>query len=115
MFTIGCSSCGGEDQSCEDCGGSGVKDIYRCPSSFLSQARADQAVHVDLLIRAYLHYDLRHVLPVKWGLMDQSRSFLAACDILDGERGRLEEMKQEKRDRDARKAQEQAKRSRSGR
>lgn len=47
--------------------------------------------------------------------MNQTRNFLAGCDIIDAERGRLEEMKEDKRERDARVAEAKAKRDRGGR
>ncbi len=57
-------------------------------------------MQVDLLMRAYMHYEGRHVLPVDGGLLDQSRAFLSACEIIDAERGRLEQMKETKRERE---------------
>lgn len=74
-------------------------------------------VQVDLLMRAYLAMDRRNVLPVDGGFIEQSRSFLQACEIIDAERGRFEEMKEDKRERDRQAAQAKAnvKRSRHGR
>jgi hypothetical protein len=74
--------------------------MYRCPSALLGSARKDTAMQVDLLMRAYMHYEGRHVLPVDGGLLDQSRAFLSACEIIDAERGRLEQMKETKRERE---------------
>ena len=44
-------------------------------------------VKIDLLMRAYSHYDRRNVLPVAGAWLDQSRSFLAGVDLIDAERG----------------------------
>lgn len=60
-------------------------------------------------MRSYLAFDMRHVLPVDGGYLDQSRSFVAACEIIDDERGRLERMKEAKREQDSRAAQARAK------
>lgn len=51
-------------------------------------------------MRCYLQYEGRHVLPVDGGLMNQTRAFVAGCEIIDAERGRYESMKDEKRERD---------------
>lgn len=79
-------------------------DRYRCPSALFRSARSDTVVKVDLLVRAYIAYDTRHVLPVGGGLLDQSRSFLAGCEIIDEERGRLEQMRRTKQEQEARAA-----------
>jgi len=44
-------------------------------------------VQLDLLMRAYSHYDRRNVLPANGAWLDQSRSFLAGVDMIDAERG----------------------------
>jgi hypothetical protein len=44
-------------------------------------------LHVDLLIRAYMHYDTRNVLPAVGGWLDQTRSFLYCVDLIDAEKG----------------------------
>ena len=44
-------------------------------------------VQLDLLMRAYSHYDRRNVLPSRGAWLDQSRSFLAGVDLIDAERG----------------------------
>lgn len=100
VFQIGCGTCHGKDLACERCGGLGVIDMHRCPNNVLGDAPAPQQLQVDLLLRCYLQYEARHVLPVDGGLINQSRSFVAGCEIIDAERGRYEAMKEEKRERD---------------
>lgn len=77
---------------------------YRCPSALLRDAPAATRVGVDLLMRAYIAYDARHVLPVGGGLLEQTRSFMAACEIIDDERGRLQQMVHQQQEQDARAA-----------
>ena len=100
VFSIGCGSCHGKDLACPRCKGLGTVEMFRCPSKLLEDAPAHTQVQVDLLLRCYLQFDSRHVLPVDGGLLDQSRTFVAGCDIIDAERGRYESMKEEKRERD---------------
>ena len=83
-------------------------DLYRCPNQTLKDASPQHQMWVDLLMRAYIQMDARHVLPVDGGLLNQTRSFVAACEIIDAERGRLETLKQEKRERDREAAQRKA-------
>ena len=100
VFQVGCGACHGNDYACGRCGGIGVIDLFRCPGKYLGDAPAALQLQVDLLMRCYLQYDTRHVLPVDGGLLDQARTFVAGCDIIDAERGRYESMKEEKRERD---------------
>ena len=44
-------------------------------------------IHVDLLMRAYSALDKRNILPVQGAWLDQSRSFLAAVEVIDAEKG----------------------------
>jgi hypothetical protein len=117
VFEIGCGTCYGRDHACERCDGLGRIELYRCPTAVLSEAHPLMRVQVDLLMRAYLAMDRRNVLPVDGGFIEQSRSFLQACEIIDAERGRFEEMKEDKRERERQAAQAKAnvKRSRHGR
>tara|TARA_Y100000310_G_scaffold336739_1_gene422115 strand:- start:27806 stop:28036 length:231 start_codon:yes stop_codon:yes gene_type:complete len=52
-------------------------------------------MHIDLLFRAYSHYDRRNVLPVSGAWLDQSRSFLAGVDMIDAERGYWDGLREE--------------------
>lgn|GEM_PF-2017558 len=117
VFEVGCGTCYGRDFACERCGGLGRIELYRCPTAVLSEAPPLERVQVDLLMRAYLAMDRRNVLPVDGGFIEQSRSYLQACEIIDAERARYEEMKEAKRERErqAEKARANAKRSRHGR
>ena len=100
VFQTGCGSCHGKDLSCGRCGGIGVLDQHRCPSMILGDASPPTQLQVDLLMRCYLQFEARHVLPVDGGLINQTRSFVAGCEIIDAERGRYEAMKEAKRERD---------------
>lgn len=74
--------------------------MYRCPSQVVNEAPPHQRLQVDLLMRSYLQLEARHVLPVGGGLLDQTRSFVSALELIDAERARLESIKEEKRERD---------------
>lgn len=115
VFQIGCSACAGENPECVQCQGLGKVDQYRCPTALVKSAPALTQVHLDLLIRCYVHYEARHALPVGGGLLEQSRSFLAACEIIDAERGRLTALVEAKRERDQRAAAARAKQAQRGR
>ena len=101
MCEAGCGTCHGQDRGCVACAGRGVIEQFRCPSATLGAAPGYLQHQVDLLLRCYLQYDNRHTLPVEGGLLDQTRSFVAWCEIIDAERGRYESMKEEKRQRDS--------------
>ncbi len=90
-------------------------ELYRCPSQTLGEAPPQTRLAVDLLMRCYLQFDGRHVLPVDGGLINQTRSFVSGCEIIDGERGRYEEMKETKREHDKLTAQRKGKVGRHGR
>jgi len=49
-------------------------------------------IHVDLLMRAYSAYDKRNILPVQGAWLDQSRSFLAAVEVIDAEKAYWDSM-----------------------
>lgn len=100
VFEIGCGTCHGKDMACPRCEGRGVIDMYRCPSQVVNDAPPHQRLQVDLLMRSYLQLEARHVLPVGGGLLDQTRSFVSALELIDAERARLESIKEEKRERD---------------
>ncbi len=61
-------------------------------------------VHVDLLMRAYMHYDTRNVLPAEGGWLDQTRSFLYCVDLIDSEKAYWEGMMDEEMERQRKKA-----------
>ena len=109
VFDIGCSRCNGADYSCESCGGRGLIDLYRCPTGLLSDATPPLRSKIDLLMRAYFHYDKRNVLPAEGGWIDQTRTFLAGVEIIDAEKGRLERVRSDKQERDAEAARRRAK------
>jgi len=89
--------------------------MYRCPTAIVGEASPVLRQQVDLLMRCYLQYDSRHVLPVDGGVIEQTRSFVSGCEIIDGERSRLEMMKQEKRERDQLAAQRKSTQASRGR
>ena len=86
VWESSCPRCSGTDSECERCGGEGTVGHNRCPAAMMQGCHPAQQVHVDLLLRAYSHYDRRNVLPVSGAWMDQSRSFLAGVDLIDAER-----------------------------
>ena len=81
-----CPRCTGHSPSCGRCGGRGIVAHRRCPSSMVNEATPGLRVHLDLLMRAYSHYDRRNVLPAAGAWLDQARSFLAGVDMIDAER-----------------------------
>lgn len=115
VFDIGCNRCGGRNDECDSCGGLNRVAMYQCPTATLRAAPQASQVAVDLLIRAYLAYDSRQTLPVGGGWLDQSRSWAACCEIIDDERGRLEEMRRAKYEQDQRAAQARSRRPSSAR
>jgi hypothetical protein len=59
------------------------------------EAPRGMQVHLDLLMRAYSHYDRRNVLPAAGAWLDQSRSFLCGVDLIDSERGYWDKIRTE--------------------
>lgn len=86
VWMSSCSTCHGTDLECPDCYGTNRVNQYRCPSSTISEAPVHLAVHVDLLMRSHRHYSERNVLPAEGAWLDQSRSYLAAVDLIDAEK-----------------------------
>jgi len=72
-------------------------------------------LHVDLMMRAYHHYDRRNVLPAQGAWLDQSRSFLACVEIIDSERNYWEGVLHEHQEREMKRMQAQTKSPRSHR
>lgn len=67
----------------------------------LRDLNQQQHVQLDLLLRAYAHYDRRNVLPSSGAWLDQSRSFLACVDLLDAERTYWQDHVREHQEREA--------------
>jgi len=80
----------------------------------LREASPSLQVHLDLLLRAYSHYDRRNVLPARGAWMDQTRSFLSGVDLIDAERGFWEGLRREHHDRESKRAEMQANVARRG-
>jgi len=87
VWESSCFRCAGSDPDCELCNGRGEVGHRRCPSAMVRAAPMGLQVQLDLLMRAYSHYDRRNVLPANGAWLDQSRSFLAGVDMIDAERG----------------------------
>ena len=87
VWESSCPLCAGSGDDCARCGGRGEVAHRRCPSAMIREASPSLQVQLDLLMRAYSHYDRRNVLPVTGAWLDQSRSFLAGVDLIDAERG----------------------------
>ena len=86
VWISSCGSCHGADLNCVHCHGTNKIHQRRCPSSIIAEAPTHLRVQVDLLMRSHRHYNERSVLPVEGGWLDQSRSYLAAVDLIDSER-----------------------------
>ena len=112
VFDIGCNRCLGQDYDCELCGGINRVPQHRCPTALMGEATPLDRMSVDLLMRSYIQLDLRSVLPVAGGFLDQTRGFAAACEIIDSERGRIEQIKADAREREQRAAQARSKQGR---
>ena len=87
VWESSCPRCADTNSECERCEGTGVVAYHRCPSAMLRETPQYLQVKIDLLMRAYSHYDRRNVLPVAGAWLDQSRSFLSCVDLIDAERG----------------------------
>ena len=81
-----------------------MKQHFRCPRSIIKEAPKGTQVHVDLLIRSYMHYDTRNVLPAVGGWLDQTRSFLYCVDLIDSEKAYWEGMMDEEMERQRKKS-----------
>lgn len=114
VWESSCGLCSGTDPECHRCEGAGAVEYHRCPQSILAEAPRPLQLKVDLLLRAYSHYDRRNVLPARGALIDQTRSFLACVDAIDAERGfweqiRVDEMEHERKRSEALRRQSQTK------
>ncbi|MGA1609020.1 MAG: hypothetical protein ACO4CT_18695 [Planctomycetota bacterium] len=112
VFDIGCNRCLGSDADCELCGGINRVPQYECPTAQMAKANPLDRMSVDLLMRSYIQLDSRSVLPVAGGFLEQTRGFAAACEIIDSERARIEQIKAEAREREQRAAQARSKQGR---
>ena len=93
-----CHRCGGANPECELCKGTDRVAHSRCPSSIVAEGPTLLTVQLDLLMRAYRQYAKRSILPVGGAYLDQSRAFLAAVEVIDGEKAYWElEMHEEQR------------------
>lgn len=115
VFEVTCSKCAGSGyvestgDGCLACGGSGLFSFDRCPTAVLSGMAPWDRVTMDHLMRSYLQYDSRHVMPLSGGYSDQSAFWCSAVDVIDSERGRLESMLEEKQERERKAAEARAK------
>ena len=83
VFETTCPRCSGSDDACDRCGGGGDATYLRCPQSMIdAETRA--------LMQSYKHFKEGH-LPAPGGALDQSRSFLRCVQVIDSERGVIEE------------------------
>jgi hypothetical protein len=80
-----CHRCSGSDPLCQLCEGSDRITHHRCPSSIVNGAPTPMKIHLDLLMRAWRQYHTHGIFPVEGAYLDQSRSFLAAADLMDSE------------------------------
>ena len=86
VWTSTCYRCSGSDPECPLCEGQNEVHHHRCPSSILEAATLRTKIELDLLLRAYRHYDQRSVFPSEGAFLDQSRSFCVAVELIDSEK-----------------------------
>ena len=109
VFSITCSRCAARPSAkdgCEDCGGTGIIERYRCPEHILGLSGARWVRDV---VDTYVQYDTRSTLPVEGAWLDQSSSWCEAVAIIDMERGRYDAMRVDKMKRDREAAEARAK------
>lgn len=99
VFDHTCSVCNGAgylsvDAPCSECEGVGMIVQYRCPTAILRAASVEVSRGIEAVVRAYIEYDSRNVLPFSGGFAEQSAAFAACCAILDSERGHYNEEEQ---------------------
>jgi hypothetical protein len=104
VWESSCPRCSGTDSDCPRCDGRGEVGHSRCPSSIVREAAPGVQIQLDLLMRAYSHYDRRNVMPVAGAWMDQSRAFLAAVDLIDSEKGYWDEIRRDHSERELERA-----------
>ena len=100
VWESSCARCAGSGSECALCDGTGDVAHRRCPSAMVAEAPLALRVQLDLLMRAYSHYDRRNVLPSEGAWLDQSRSFLAGVDVIDSERAYWDKIRVEHERRD---------------
>ena len=105
VWESSCPRCMGSGVDCALCDSTGEVAHRRCPSSMISEAPLGLRVQLDLLMRAYSHYDRRNVLPSEGAWLDQSRSFLAGVDVIDAERGHWDKIRVEHEQREMKRSQ----------
>jgi hypothetical protein len=86
-----CTLCSGTRADCPRCEGTNREGHHRCPSAVIEEASVGLKIHLDLLMRAYSALDRRNIMPVAGAWLDQSRSFLAAVEVIDAEKGYWDE------------------------
>ena len=104
VWESSCPRCSGTLPDCGRCGGTGEVSYDRCPSAVIDKSGRGLQMTLDLLLRAYSHYDRRNVMPMSGGWLDQSRSFLCGVDLIDSERAWWDEIHREHTDREATRA-----------
>lgn len=109
VWSSPCPECRGTEDECGACKGTGEVEYYQCPRAIIDSASKPTRVKLDLLMRAYHHYDRRNVLPSEGAWLDQSRSFLACVEIIDSERGHWEQVMHEHQEREMKRVQAQGK------
>lgn len=75
LESIPCLNCNGQDQSCQECEGTGYVKIYRCPKTSLPE-------DVKYVASFYTQW-MNGTLPVTGGILDQTVSYFHAMKILE--------------------------------
>lgn len=115
VFDVTCSRCGGADDSCKDCTGSGLFSFRTCPRRAIEEAGPSVGRNLNGVLRAYVQLDSRQVMPAPGGLYDQAEGFLRAVEIIDAERGRYERMRADRMERERKAAEARSRQKGKGR
>ena len=82
IFDVDCVRCGGTDQKCKICKGSGIETFYRCPVKLVTND--------TVMIMKYYNFFKKGHLPVTGGLLNQTAVFLESIEFIDQEVKRLQ-------------------------
>lgn len=99
VFHVICSSCHKgviDGEECPDCGGTGEIPFFECPTKVVDGANLGFRRYLSSLLRLYIQYDSRNVLPYPGAYVDQPAYLLASFDIIDSQRGELQRLEEEK-------------------
>lgn len=93
QMRLQCYECEGRAADCDECNGTGVVELYRCPNTYVGPIHRDAC-------RAAVHIE-NGLVPGAGGLFDQPATFVDAVELVRAEMHEYEERAQEKARRDA--------------